>query len=343
MKISESKHYQASIDSLVSELSVKRGKILVTGATGLIGSCMIDVLIEANRVGSNFEIYAMGRNFEKLQKRFPCKEVNIICQDVANTIHVRNLDYIIHAASNADPHTYALYPAETIITNVLGAKNVLDCCRDGKTRALLMSTFEVYGKCEKDIYSEDDFGLIDQNKIRSCYPESKRIAELLFKTYYAEYEVNCVIARLASIYGPTMALDDSKAHAQFIRYALKKENIVLKSKGDQKRTYCYLMDAVSGLFKVLFEGKAAEAYNVANKDSVVTIAEVANTLAQIADTKVVFELPNEVEKKGYSKHQNCILNTEKLEALGWHGKYSLESGMRETMKILSEIGWDALY
>lgn len=330
--------YQKAIEQIASALPVSGGSILVTGATGLIGSCIVDVLSAANALfDGHFDVYALGRSEEKLLSRFGSAErLHFVVQDVTEPITVKGLDFIIHAASNADPRSYALYPAETILTNVLGAKSILDYCKENKTRALFTSTFEVYGKLDRDVYSEDQYGTIDLNLIRSCYPESKRTAEMLFKSYSDEYGVDCVIARLSSIYGPTMKADDSKAHAQFIRNALAGENIVLKSKGSQIRTYCYVMDAVSGLLTVLFKGKTGEAYNVANENSVASIAEVAQTIADYAGTMVVFDLPDAIEGKGFSKPQNCVLKTDKIKELGWAGRYDLKTGICETMTILKE-------
>lgn len=330
--------YRNSIERLAKELPIKSGKILITGATGLIGSCIIDVFQMANDLlGCSFEIYALSRNEKRLKNRFETmKDVHCVAQDISNPISIEGLDYIIHAASNADPRTYALYPAETMTTNVLGAKNVLEYCKRYKgTRVLLTSTFEVYGKLDQDEYSEDDFGVLNMNYLRSSYPGSKRLAELLFRAYHDEYDVDCVIGRLSSIYGPTMLENDSKAHAQFIRNGLNGENIVLKSEGKQKRTYCYVIDAVSGLLTILFKGISGEVYNVANDQSVATIAEVANTVADIVGTKVVFDLPDEIERKGFSIPQNCVLRTDKLKSLGWKGQYNLFQGMGETIAILN--------
>ena len=330
--------YKKAVNAVASEITIDGGKILVTGSTGLIGSCIIDVLLAANAsFGKRFEIFALGRNEGKLKDRFGIDEaLHYVVQDVIEPLTIGEVDYIVHAASNADPRSYALYPSETIITNILGAKSILDYCKGKQTRALLTSTFEVYGKLEQDEYGEDQYGTIDLTMIRSCYPESKRTAEMLFKSYADEYDVDSVIARLSSIYGPTMKENDSKAHAQFIRNGLAGENIVLKSKGNQRRTYCYVMDAVSGLLTVLFKGKTGEAYNVANEGSVASIAEVAQAIADYAGTKVVFELPDEVESKGFSKPQNCILKTDKIKQLGWNGKYDLKTGISETMAILKE-------
>lgn len=317
---------------------------LITGATGLIGSCIVDTLLYANReLGQSYRIYALGRNRKKLEDRFSYAKnasgLEFVVQDICEPIDSEiEADYIIHAASNADPMSYAKYPAETLLTNIYGTKSVLDYCRKhAHSRVLLTSTFEVYGQNPStDVYAEDTEGTIALNAVRSCYPESKRCAEVLLRSYIDEYGIDGVIARLCSIYGPTMQPGDSKAHAQFIRNGLENEKIVLKSKGLQKRTYCYVMDAASALFTVLFKGNTGAAYNISNENSVATIAEVAKIVADLCKTEVVFELPDEQEKKGYSKPQNCILNNDKLRQLGWKGQYTLRQGLEETMRIMRE-------
>lgn len=345
MDIIKNKKYLDSLEKIAQNLSVKEGHILVTGATGLIGSCMVDVLLYANReCGCQFQVYAAGRSKEKMQKRFAYvqDEAQLVYleQDVCEPLNGEyELDYIVHAASNADPCAYSLYPAETLLTNIYGTKNMLEYCKEHtKTRLLLTSTFEVYGRVDGvDEYCEDMSGTVNLNQIRSCYPESKRCAEILMRCYGEEYQVDFVIARLCSIYGPTMSATDSKAHAQFIRNALKGQDIVLKSEGLQCRTYCYVMDAVDALFKVLFDGVSGEAYNISNEKSIATIAQVAQTVAKISGTKVTFDLPDEIERKGFSTPQNCILNNEKLRALGWEGRYTLEEGITQTIAILREL------
>ena len=339
LNIYEHERYKKSISGIAKDLSIRKGSVLVTGATGLIGSCIVDVLYCANKeYGCRFKIYALGLGKDILDQRFGKMEsVITLEQNIMNPIEGIEADYIIHAASNADPKSYALHPAETILINVVGSKNILELCRGTHTRVLLTSTFEVYGKLDQDEYEEDDFGLIDQNQIRSCYPESKRTAEILFRAYHEEYGVDSVIARLSSIYGPTMLKNDSKAHAQFIRNALRGENIVLKSKGDQKRTYCYVMDAVSGLLTVLFEGQPGEAYNVANDESITTISDMAYVISELSGTKVVFDLPDSIEQKGFSKPQNCVLRTDKIQCLGWNGNYTLRQGLEETLDIMKDV------
>ena len=340
--------YRSALERVVPDIAINNSKILVTGASGLIGSCIIDLLMLANNHGREFEVYALGRNADKLKKRFSAfyqsPKLHFVEQDICAPLdNAISYDYIIHGASNADPRNYALYPAETMLINLEGARNVLNYCKEHpSTKALMMSTFEVYGNAGKDVYEESDSGIVDLNMIRSCYPESKRCMEILTRCYVDEYSVNAVIGRLCSIYGPSMAKDDSKAHAQFIRNGLKGENIVLKSKGEQRRTYCYVIDAVTGLLCVLADGSVGEAYNVANENSIVSIAEVAQTVAKISGTKVVYDFPDDVERKGFSIPQNCILDNTKLRQLGWKGIYDIKIGISETIMILKNQKIDLL-
>ena len=329
--------YFDGINKVAKSLSIKSGIILVTGATGLIGSCIIDVLLAANSMyNADYKIYALGRDRNKIVSRFGNKVVPIV-QNIVDKLPINvEYDYIIHAASNADPRTYAIQPVETVLTNVIGNNNIFEYCRyHKKTRVILTSSFEVYGKIENhDIYKEEDCGILDFQILRNGYPESKRCAEILLHSYVEEYNIDAVIARLSSIYGPTMQVNDSKAHAQFIRNALHGDNIVLKSKGLPRRTYCYVTDAASAILYVLFNGKTGEVYNIANEKSIASIAEVAQTIAGIVGTSVVFDFPDEIESKGFSKPQNCILDNSKLRKLGWHAEYILDNGMRETIQTL---------
>lgn len=345
MKLFENKNYLEDLHRVAEQLPEDNFSILITGATGLIGSFMVDVLLYANKVmGKSHIVYAMGRSKEKLEKRFSyaLKECGLsfieqdVMQEFPNEIQI---DYIINAASNADPRTYALYPVETILTNVLGTKNALECAKESKCKKILFtSTMEVYGsQIEKVSFEEIDFGKLDFNAIRAGYPESKRVSELLCRCYVEEYNVPAVIARLGYIYGPTMLSTDNKVVAQFIRNVLRNEDIVLKSEGLQKRSYLYVADAVAAIFQILFYGVEGEAYNVSSMESVISIKDMAEIAAELGGCKVVFEFPDELEKKGFSKPQNNILSDSKLRNLNWNAYYGVRTGFKQTINILKDI------
>lgn len=336
----ENRIYRNSLSQVLSCIRPCKKTFLITGATGLIGSCITDLLMLANQKGKQNHVYTLGRSRGKLEKRFATYISNnyfhIIEQDICNPIlNELEFDFIIHAASNADPMSYAKYPVETMITNIIGGYHVLEYGRKhSNCKITLLSTFEVYGNNGNNIYKETDAGVIDFNKFRACYPESKRSLEVLSRCYVDEYGVNVNIARLCSIYGPTMLVDDSKAHAQFLKNALDNKDIVLKSYGTQQRTYCYVIDAITAIFTILFDGATKESYNISNENAVSSIANIAKVIASIAGQKVISELPSDMETKGFSKPQNCILDNSKLRNLGWRGKYDIVKGFTECYNIL---------
>lgn len=335
-------NYIGDLLNIIQYIPNRKLSILVTGATGLIGSCLIDAFCYANdNMNRDYTVYAMGRTLKSLKARFPytSSHLHFLEQNVQSPLSADLIfDYIVNAASNADPITYALYPAETILTNIIGTKNVLDYALvHPETVILLTSTIEVYGQLNNiDAIPEDAFGLIDFNQTRSGYPESKRTAELLCKSYLEEYGVKVVIARLGYIYGPTMLETDNKVVAQFIRNVLKHENIVLKSKGEQRRSYCYVSDAVAAMCVVLFLGKNGQAYNIASDCSITTIEEMAEIAAKIGGCNITYQSPTVLESKGFSKSIDNILNTNKLQTLGWEPIYDLESGLQQTLDILRD-------
>lgn len=303
---------------------------LITGANGLIGSYLAEYL---HAVGAN--VYAMSRSIEKLEKRFGKESgINLIEQDLNEPMaEDLKFDYIIHAASNSHPLAFSVDPVGTMKTNLLGTINLLECVRKNGGKLLYLSTGEIYGNNTDHEFTEDDLGEVDTKIARSCYPESKRAAETLCVSYSAQYGVKTNIARLCYVYGATITETNSRADAQFLRNALNGEDIVMKSKGLQRRTYCYIADCVSALLYILIHGENAGVYNIANPNSIVSVAEYAQTLANIAGVELKFELPDAVEAQGYSKQADSILSAQKLINLGWKPQFDLREGLEHTYFI----------
>ena len=172
--------------------------------------------------------------------------------------------------------------------------------------------------------------------MRAGYPESKRCAEALCQAYKKQKNMDIVIPRVTRSYGPSMLMNDTKAISQFIRKGIAGEDIVLKSAGTQYYSYTYVADVVSGLLTVLLKGKNGEAYNIADEPGDIRLKDLATAIADISGTKVVFELPDDVEKAGYSTATKARLDGSKLKELGWSMKYDVKSGIQRTVEILRE-------
>lgn len=324
---------------------LKNKTVFITGSSGLIGSFLVDTLMYLNKhKGFNINIYATFSSNKSFEERFPSYKneefFHPVIQDINKDIDLDlTINYVIHAASNTHPQLYAQKPVETIKLNIIGSSNVLDFAKKSPNcKTLFLSTLEVYGKDSSiESFKEDHIGYVDFMIARSCYPESKRLCETLCHSYIKEFNQNIVIARLGYIYGPTIKLSSSKADVQFLNKALNKENIVLKSPGLQKRSYCYVADTVSALLTILLKGETGEAYNIASKEGNILLREYANTLADISGVSVEYGEMGEIELQGGSQVDNSTLNSDKLSSLGWEPKFLLRDGIEHTLRIKKDL------
>ncbi len=318
--------------------------VLVTGASGLIGSAVIDILMYRNRYhNQKTTVIAMGRNPARLAARFASYQdtpwFHMAVQDVTTPFTLQDrVDFAIHAASNADPRTYSTDPVGTMTGNFLGMLQVLNYVNQNHgARVLYVSSGEVYGEGTGiESFKEGYSGYVDCTSPRACYPSSKRAAETLCASYYKQYGLETVIARPCHVYGPTATKQDSRASAQFFNNVLRGEDIVLKSQGLQLRTYCYGTDCASAILCILLKGKAGEAYNVADKNSLVTIRRFAELTAEASGKHVVFDLPDKIEREGYTVVTKAVLDASKLEDLGWQAQTPIAEGIKKTIEILKE-------
>ena len=338
------KDYEMSLAAACEGVELRDASVLVTGATGLIGSFLVEALARMNETaGAKLEIFAAGRSGAGIAGRFGALAekpyFHYVPYDATQPVRLDfTADFAVHAATSAHPLAYATDPVGTMQANLFGTARLLEVLRgQGSGRFLMLSTGETYGENPElpDGFAETDHGWIDPMLPRACYPESKRAAETLCASYAAQYGVDVLVARLCHVYGPTFTPTNSRADAQFIRKALAGEDIVMKSTGSQVRSFCYVADAVNALLTLLARGAGGQAYNVANRASVASIREYAETLADIAGVKVVFDLPPEVERAGYTKVTRAVLNPAKLESLGWRARFDLRQGLEATYRCCS--------
>lgn len=355
MKIYDNRLYLEDVQS-VTELDLpwerlQDKSLMLSGATGLLGSFLTDVIMMKNNLCSlNCHIYALGRNEEKAKSRFAPFFDNSLFSFIRYDVKekfVQNelgtVNYVLHLASNTHPMQYSTDPIGTITTNINGLQNMLDFAKAHRAeRFAFASSNEIYGENRGDaeLFDEAYCGYIDCNTIRAGYPESKRCGEALCQAYRAQKGLDVVVPRFTRSYGPTMLMSDTKAISQFIKKGLANEDIILKSTGTQYYSYTYMADAVSGLLTIILKGEDGEAYNIADIKSDIMLKDLAAIIAEIKRKKVVFQMPDSIEAAGYSKATKARLDGNKLKQLGWNSKYDIQSGIERTMSILSEITED---
>lgn len=311
---------------------LEKENILITGASGLIGSTLVKTLL--SKPNCNYTIYAMSRDIKKLQQIFTdysSPNLVLIEGDVTADLNLtEDFKYIIDCASNANPQLFHNYPVNTILGNIYGVNNLLGYgVKHGLSRFLYVSSGEVYGEGTKDSFTEKDSEYIDSLNPRGCYPISKRAAENLCIAYAKEYNVDIVIARPCHIYGPNFQKSDDRAYAQFLRNAVKGEDIILNSQGLLNRSWCYVDDCVLGLIYILLKGTPNEAYNIS--DSPMTIRRLAELIAELSGVNISFRIK---EDKIHPIISKGILDSTKLKSLGWKPLENVYENISTTLNEL---------
>ena len=312
--------------------------VLITGATGLIGSMLMRVLHTADlEYGLNLRLTGQIRNEEKAAAVFG---------DLRNELKLVKVpeeafDYVVHTVSPTTSRYFIEHPVETIKASVHSTMQILEIARKHGSRVVYLSSMEQYGVpyTPGERMTEDKVGVIDHLNIRSSYSESKRLCECLCASFASEYGVKVSIARLAQTFGAGAPLSDNRMPMQFARSSSKGEDIVLHTAGRSISNVVYLADAMTGILTILLHGAPGEAYNVCNDSetrSVREIAELAASISPAGTSSVRVEIPK--ENPGYAPDVNMYLNSDKLRALGWIPSVDMKEAYRRLVEYITENG-----
>ena len=323
--------------------SLQGKKFFITGSTGLIGSWFVKLLLWLDsKYSLNLKFVLLVRSEEKAKFIFgESQNIEYIVQDVIYPLSSSiNADYYLLAACSASPAAYKAKPVDVMNANYLGVQNILENIVDNNTvspKVLYVSSSEVYGEyeCGPEGVDETFEGKVNHYAIRACYTESKRATETLCLSYGEQYGIDISIARPGFIFGPAWMQNNNRADIEFFNCVKAKTPIVLKSKGAQLRSYCFVKDVATALFMILLNGKKGEAYNVAlDPDESITIAEFAHKIASAGGIECTFA--SDVSDAGWSPFSKAVLNNQKLKELGWLPSYSVEEGIRATIELQSK-------
>jgi UDP-glucuronate decarboxylase len=320
-------------------------KVVITGGTGFLASYLVKSLLMANDVhGLNLQVICIARNPNSISTRLAGylghAGLQVVIHDVTQPLP-RNFpfaEFIIHSASQASPKYYGLDPVGTLMANSVGTMHLLNhAVTHGASGFLFVSSGEVYGSPvhPEGQVTESDYGYVDPIQVRSCYAESKRIGETMCAAWAQQYRLHTSVVRPFHTYGPGINLDDGRVFADFVSDVVAGRDIVLRSDGLAQRPFCYIADATEAFLTVLLKGETAQAYNVANPSSEISIRDLAYTLATLFPDRrigVKFDIRTASDSYLNSPIVRSCPSIAKINGLGWQPKVGIVEGFRRTIQ-----------
>jgi UDP-glucuronate decarboxylase len=330
------------IDSFPAWEFLRGQTILITGGNGLLPSYLVRALLLANRLhqlGLKVTCIIRSRQSDlvRLEPWVNDQALELVYGEVESypLDQLSHQSIVFHAASGATPAVYQSNPVGIILPNTVGTVRLCEQASIWKSkRFLFFSTGEVYGINSFPHFLETDYGLVDPCSLRSCYAESKRCGEAICIAYSHQYELHTVIARIFHTYGPQMNLNDGRVFADFVRDSLEAKQIKLASSGEALRCFCYLSDATSAFLHLIVFGEAAQAYNLSNPNTEISIRDLATLVAGLSNPPLEVYLGNNEDlKPGYMPSQvpRSLPSIAKVQALGWQPVVSLQDGFKRTL------------
>lgn len=310
----------------------KKGRVLITGAAGFLGSHLCDKFIAEGYLVVGMDNLVTGdlRNIDHL---FKLPEFEFYHHDVTKFIHVSGpIDYILHFASPASPIDYLKIPIQTLKVGAMGTHNCLGLARQKGARMLVASTSEVYGDPVVHPQNEDYWGNVNPVGPRGVYDEAKRYLESITMAYHTFHKVETRIVRIFNTYGPRMRLNDGRALPAFIGQALRGEDLTVFGDGSQTRSFCYVSDLIEGIYRLLMSDYAFPV-NIGNPDEI-SLKDFAEEVLKLtgAEQKIVYKpLPTDdpKQRKPDISRARALLN--------WEPKVGRAEGLKITYDYFKNL------
>ena len=327
--------------------SLKDSSVLITGATGLIGMTTIKALLHADTVhGLHMQIFAIVRDPAKAGRIFSESISDPRLQFLKGTMEElpplpQKIDYWIHGACPTASAFMTEHPVEVIKTSVEGTINLLEEAKKRSTEGFVfLSSMEAFGEVDSEIaLDERTLGKIDLERTRSCYPESKRMCEMICTSYAEEYGVPAMSIRLAQTFGPGVDPGDRRVFAMMTRNAIAGEDIVLATKGTSRHPYLYTAQAVTAILTVLLSGGPGETYNAANPATYCSIFEMGEMVAEkIAGGKISVRVDENGDASRYPAPSFLNMDISRISRLGWRPDHDLVWMYRRLERYMRDAG-----
>lgn len=294
------------------DLAALEGKnMLITGASGMLARYLVQTFVYANRhlLSKPAHLFLVTRHQPKTTNEHPW--LHTLVQDVSQPIPVKNMHYIVHAASQAAPKIYAQRKMDTINANILGLYHALHTVGKNPQGIVFFSSAEVYGNQTGHAPLDEKMtGCIDHLSPRSCYVEAKRMAETMCMNAFLEKHLPINIARIFHTFGPGMNLKDGRVFSDFFANGLRGENIEISGNVNLKRSFLYISDATIMFIKLLTGKKFGEVFNIANPKNTASVGEFAQLVCNAWNAhRKDRRLRVIIEKKDQTHFQGAALNT----------------------------------
>ena len=343
------------LDNLSEELeNLNNQNLLITGGAGFLGYYLIKLILFRNVKYPKLKInLTVMDNFIRGTPKWISELANnnlfkLIEHDITSPFpsNVDNFNYIIHAASIASPTFYRLFPIETMDSNVIGLRNLLNysasVSQNPKKQIkgfLFFSTSEIYG--DPDIHNipttENYRGNVSCTGPRACYDESKRYGETLCVNFANKYNLPIKIARPFNNYGPGLKITDKRVIPDFAKNIFLKENIEMLSNGNPSRTFCYITDAIIGYYKILVKGNLGEAYNIGIENPEITMTQLAEKITKISSDlfsykgKIIYKDSSDKDYLIDNPNRRCPDIKKAKKDLNYNPQISLDEGLKRIL------------
>lgn len=322
-------------------------RVAVTGAGGFLGGYLLRTLLALHRLGKvaqPVQVVAMVRDAARARTSLggllEQRGLELLEWDL-NRIAVPELgqvNYVLHAASQASPRFYGTDPVGTLLPNTVGTAGLFEALRASSDPRgfLFVSSSEVYGAvASQEGLAETHYGIVDPATVRACYAESKRMGETMCLAWGQQYGLPAYIVRPFHTYGPGLTPHDGRVFADFAFNVVRGENIVMNSDGSARRAFCYAGDAVAGFFSVLLKGTPGLAYNVANPAGELSVMELAELLVGLFPEKglhVERRVPTDANAYLQSTYNRLVPDVARLQSLGWKAGITPSQGFRRMIE-----------